>query len=166
VLVTAVLPALGAPGVVADATVRDPAGPPLSEEAAGGVRAARGAAADPWARAAFAAALRHQQAAALYLAALDAAALEVARREEAARTAIWDRLAQCETGGNWSMRGDRYSGGVGFYNGTWDAFGGREFAENAGRATREQQIVVAERVRAFNGGSLVGAWGCGAVAGG
>jgi hypothetical protein len=55
------------------------------------------------------------------------------------------------------MRGARFSGGLGFYNGTWDAFGGREFASNAGNATREQQIVVAERVRARFGYT---GWGC------
>lgn len=58
----------------------------------------------------------------------------------------WDRMAYCETGGNWKMTGSRYSGGVGFYNGTWDAWGGREFAPLAGQATREQQIIVANRV--------------------
>jgi len=58
----------------------------------------------------------------------------------------WDRMAACETGGNWSMTGPRYSGGVGFYNGTWDAWGGREFAPLAGQATREEQIIVANRV--------------------
>jgi hypothetical protein len=71
--------------------------------------------------------------------------------------AVWDRLARCETGGNWSMRGSRFSGGVGFYNGTWDSFGGREFASNAGLATREQQIIVAERVRSRFGYT---GWGC------
>jgi hypothetical protein len=69
----------------------------------------------------------------------------------------WDGIARCETGGNWSMRGSRYSGGLGFYNGTWNSFGGREFAANAGMATREQQIVVAERVYARYG---LSGWGC------
>jgi hypothetical protein len=83
--------------------------------------------------------------------------LQAAAQARAADEAVWDRLAQCETGGNWSMRGARYSGGLGFYNGTWDAFGGREFAPNAGMATREQQITVAERVRAQYGYT---GWGC------
>ncbi len=86
-----------------------------------------------------------------------AAQLAAAAQARAAQDAVWDRLAQCETGGNWSMRGARYSGGLGFYNGTWDAFGGREFAPNAGMATRDQQIVVAERVRAQFGYT---GWGC------
>jgi hypothetical protein len=69
----------------------------------------------------------------------------------------WDGIARCETAGNWSMRGSTFSGGLGFYNGTWNAFGGREFAPNAGMATREQQIVVAERVYARYG---LSGWGC------
>jgi hypothetical protein len=69
----------------------------------------------------------------------------------------WDGIARCETGGNWSMQGPRYSGGLGFANSTWDAFGGREFAPNAGLASREQQIVVAERVHARYG---LSGWGC------
>ncbi len=69
----------------------------------------------------------------------------------------WDGIARCETGGNWSMQGPRYSGGLGFANTTWDAFGGREFAPNAGLASREQQIVVAERVHARYG---LSGWGC------
>lgn len=95
-------------------------------------------------------------------AAEEAAALEaLARAQREASSGIpdsyWDRMAQCETGGNWSMVGSRYSGGLGFYNGTWDAFGGREFAARAGQATREQQIVVANRIA--NEVGLSG-WGC------
>jgi Transglycosylase-like domain len=69
----------------------------------------------------------------------------------------WDGIAACETGGNWSMQGSTFSGGVGFANSTWSGFGGREFAPNAGQATREQQIVVAERVYARYG---LSGWGC------
>jgi hypothetical protein len=70
----------------------------------------------------------------------------------------WDNIARCETGGNWAMQGPEFSGGVGFYNGTWNAFGGQQFASNAGLATREQQIIVAERIRKRYGFT---AWGCG-----
>jgi len=70
---------------------------------------------------------------------------------------MWDRIAQCETGGNWGMQGPQFSGGLGFYNGTWDAFGGQNFAANAGLATREEQIIVAERIRSSVG---IGGWGC------
>ena len=46
----------------------------------------------------------------------------------------WDGIARCETGGNWSMRGASFSGGLGFYNGTWSSFGGRRV--RAQRRTR------------------------------
>jgi hypothetical protein len=69
----------------------------------------------------------------------------------------WDGIAECETGGNWSMTGSTFSGGLGFANTTWRGFGGGQFASNAGYATREQQIVVAERVYARYG---LSGWGC------
>lgn len=73
---------------------------------------------------------------------------------------VWDSLAQCETGANWSHPtvSGGFSGGLMFYSGTWNANGGQEFASTASGATREQQIVVAERILA---GSGWGAWpGC------
>jgi hypothetical protein len=76
----------------------------------------------------------------------------------ARRTGVdWEGIAGCETGGNWQMRGSTFSGGLGFANSTWSSFGGREFAPNAGMASREQQIVVAERVYARYG---LSGWGC------
>ncbi len=72
------------------------------------------------------------------------------------RTAQWDELARCENGGDWSVV-DRYGGGLGIYIGTWHAFGGDDFASNPGHATKEQQIVVAERIYACYG---ISGWGC------
>jgi LysM repeat protein len=66
---------------------------------------------------------------------------------------VWDRLAQCESGGNWGIStGNGYSGGLQFAPGTWRANGGSGSAHNASRA---EQIRVAERVRASQGW---GAW--------
>jgi LysM repeat protein len=66
---------------------------------------------------------------------------------------VWDRLAQCESGGNWGINsGNGYSGGLQFASGTWRANGGTGSAHNASRA---EQIRVAERVRASQGW---GAW--------
>ena len=67
-----------------------------------------------------------------------------------------DELARCETGGNWAANtGNGYGGGVQFAHGpgwsTWRAFGGTEFTADPWDATREQQIVVAERVLARSG---------------
>jgi len=61
---------------------------------------------------------------------------------------VWDDLAECESGGNWAINtGNGYFGGLQFLGSTWVAYGGREFAARADLATREQQIVVAERIR-------------------
>jgi hypothetical protein len=71
---------------------------------------------------------------------------------DAATTATWDRLARCESGGDWaSNTGNGYYGGLQFAPGTWRAFGGRQFAKRADLATRPQQIAVAERVLAEQG---------------
>jgi resuscitation-promoting factor RpfA len=73
-----------------------------------------------------------------------------------ADAATWDRLAQCESGGNWSINtGNGYFGGLQFHPATWRGHGGGEFASSAHQATREQQITVAERVLATQGW---GAW--------
>jgi hypothetical protein len=65
---------------------------------------------------------------------------------------VWDQLAQCESGGNWAINtGNGYYGGLQFNLGTWEAYGGLEFAERPDLATREQQIIVAERLHAARG---------------
>lgn len=73
----------------------------------------------------------------------------------------WDRIAQCEAGGNWHANtGNGYYGGLQFNLGTWRANGGTGRPD---QASREQQIAVAERVRAASGG--YGAWPvCGKLA--
>lgn len=73
-----------------------------------------------------------------------------------ANGSVWDQLAQCEAGGDWSINtGNGFSGGLQFTPSTWAAFGGTEYAPAAHMATREQQIAVAERVQAGQGW---GAW--------
>ncbi|MFL0579517.1 serine hydrolase [Dietzia sp. 179-F 9C3 NHS] len=70
--------------------------------------------------------------------------------------ADWDKLAQCEAGGNWAIdTGNGYSGGLQFSAQTWTSFGGDEYAPTAAKATREQQMEVANRVLAEQGW---GAW--------
>jgi hypothetical protein len=65
---------------------------------------------------------------------------------------VWDDLARCESGGNWSINtGNGYYGGLQFSHGTWHNYGGGEFADYPHQATREEQIVVAERLRAVRG---------------
>ena len=59
----------------------------------------------------------------------------------------WDLIEQCESGGNWNINtGNGYYGGLQFSHGTWQAYGGGAFAATADRATRSQQIAIAEKV--------------------
>lgn len=68
-------------------------------------------------------------------------------------TDVWDRLAQCESGGNWSINtGNGYAGGLQFSQGTWEANGG---SGSPAAASREQQIAVAQNIVAKSGW---GAW--------
>jgi hypothetical protein len=75
---------------------------------------------------------------------------------EAASDRTWNRLAQCESGGNWHINtGNGYYGGLQFSASTWRGFGGGKYADYAHRASREQQIRIAEKV--LNGQGW-GAW--------
>jgi uncharacterized protein YabE (DUF348 family) len=66
----------------------------------------------------------------------------------------WDRIAACESGGNWAANtGNGYYGGLQFSLGTWQSYGG---SGRPDQQSREAQIAVAERVRAAEGG--YGAW--------
>lgn len=72
---------------------------------------------------------------------------------------VWDRLAECESGGNWAANtGNGYYGGLQFSLSTWRAYGGSGYPhENS----REAQIAVAQRLFEAQGG--FGAWPhCGA----
>ena len=62
-----------------------------------------------------------------------------------ATTQFWEELAQCETASNW-QDGGKYAGGLGIYQGTWENWGGDEFASTPPKATKAEQIIVANRV--------------------
>jgi resuscitation-promoting factor RpfA len=81
-----------------------------------------------------------------------------------AATTVWDKLAQCESGGNWKINtGNGYYGGVQFSARTWKAYGGATYASRANLATKAEQIAIARRVLAGQG---PGAWPvCGRRAG-
>jgi len=66
---------------------------------------------------------------------------------------VWDKLAQCESGGNWSINtGNGYYGGLQFSLSTWRAYGGSGMPN---KASREQQIAIAKKLQADAGW---GAW--------
>jgi len=71
----------------------------------------------------------------------------------AADSATWDALAQCESGGNWSINtGNGFYGGLQFTQQSWNGVG---MAGSPNGASREQQIQAAERLLAVQGW---GAW--------
>jgi Transglycosylase-like domain len=64
----------------------------------------------------------------------------------------WDAIAECESGGNWSINtGNGYYGGLQFMQSTWEGAGGLRYAPRADLATRSEQIAVASRLS-------LGAW--------
>ncbi|GGU33650.1 LysM peptidoglycan-binding domain-containing protein [Streptomyces lavendofoliae] len=85
-----------------------------------------------------------------------AAPLMGATTASAATTAEWDKVAQCESGGDWSINtGNGYYGGLQFSASTWAAYGGTAYAATADQASKSQQIQIAEKVLAGQG---KGAW--------
>jgi nucleoid-associated protein YgaU len=83
---------------------------------------------------------------------------------EATSYKVWDRVANCESSGNWHINtGNGFYGGVQFSSSTWAAYGGHKYASEANGATRMEQIEVARRVLQAQG---PGAWPvCGPRAG-
>ena len=64
--------------------------------------------------------------------------------------AKWQKVAQCEEGGNWHVRGPIYSGGLGITEVNWMAYGGWIYgAEYA--ATPAEQVAIAIKIQALNG---------------
>jgi hypothetical protein len=65
----------------------------------------------------------------------------------AATTATWDRLAQCETHGDWSADyGNGLYGGLQLSMHTWQGYGGVSYAARPDLASRPDQITVAQRL--------------------
>ncbi|MFJ8211154.1 transglycosylase family protein [Streptomyces sp. NPDC096033] len=85
-----------------------------------------------------------------------AAPLMAAGSASAATVSEWDKVAACESGGNWSINtGNGYYGGLQFSASTWAAYGGKAYAAQANQATKSQQIAIAEKVLKGQG---KGAW--------
>lgn len=82
----------------------------------------------------------------------------------AASTTTWDKVAECESSGRWNLStGNGYFGGLQFSQSTWEAYRLPGYPLQANRATKSQQITVAERVLRAQG---PGAWPvCGPRAG-
>ena len=77
-----------------------------------------------------------------------------------ARSKMWAKIAKCESGGRWHINtGNGYYGGLQFNLATWRSHGGRDFAAKPHKASKAEQITVANRLYAKRG---VQPWGgCG-----
>lgn len=74
--------------------------------------------------------------------------------QPASTDSVWDELAECESGNDWSIStGNGYYGGLQFDLSTWRAVGGSGYPN---QASKEEQIHRAEILRDTNGG--YGAW--------
>ncbi|TBT93049.1 hypothetical protein ET996_12740 [Propioniciclava tarda] len=71
---------------------------------------------------------------------------------------MWDRVAKCESGNNWSINtGNGYYGGLQFKTSTWLSNGGGAYASRADLATRAEQITIANKLYDRSG---LSAWAC------
>ena len=85
-----------------------------------------------------------------------AAPLMASGTASAATDSEWDAVAQCESGGDWSINtGNGYYGGLQFSASSWAGAGGTRYAPLPHQATKAQQIEIAEKVLAGQG---KGAW--------
>ncbi|WP_031090650.1 transglycosylase family protein [Streptomyces sp. NRRL WC-3549] len=74
----------------------------------------------------------------------------------AASADVWEKVAACESTGNWHINtGNGYYGGLQFTRSTWAAYGGTVYAARADLATKDQQMAIAEKVLDGQG---PGAW--------
>ncbi|MFF0336800.1 transglycosylase family protein [Streptomyces fimicarius] len=86
-----------------------------------------------------------------------------ATNASAASVETWDAVAQCESGGNWSINtGNGYYGGLQFSQSSWAAAGGTQYAARADLASKDQQIATAEKLLDLQG---PGAWACAGAGG-
>lgn len=79
------------------------------------------------------------------------------------RVGVWDRIAQCESGGNWSHPpvtngSGTYSGGLMIGHRWWGPNGGNQYASAPYLASKAEQIAVAETIAADIG--LDRGWQC------
>ncbi|MFE2060962.1 transglycosylase family protein [Streptomyces sp. NPDC059467] len=82
--------------------------------------------------------------------------LAVATSADAASVSTWEKVAACESSGDWGINtGNGFYGGLQFTQSTWEAYGGTGYAPRADLATKDQQIAVAEKVLDGQG---PGAW--------
>lgn len=71
--------------------------------------------------------------------------VEQLRTHKAGSVKFWEAVSWCETNHKWND-GGYYSGGLGMAQSVWEGYGGRQFASRPSKATKEEQIIVANRM--------------------
>jgi hypothetical protein len=64
---------------------------------------------------------------------------------------MWNKVAWCETHGQWHRDQPTFDGGLGISRVNWNAYGGQDFASAPHFATPEEQVIVARRIQASAG---------------
>lgn len=70
---------------------------------------------------------------------------EQLRTRKVGSVKFWEAVSWCETNHKWND-GGYYSGGLGMAQSVWQGYGGRQFASRPSKATKEEQIIVANRM--------------------
>ena len=85
-----------------------------------------------------------------------AGGMAAAPSASAAPSDVWDRVAACESGGNWNIStGNGFHGGLQFTASSWRAAGGTRYASMPHKASKSQQIAAAKNLLRMQG---PGAW--------
>lgn len=84
--------------------------------------------------------------------------MTTAHPSDAASVETWDKVAACESGGNWSINtANGYYGGLQISLTNWQHYGGTVYASRPDLASKKEQILIAEKILADQG---AGAWTC------
>jgi hypothetical protein len=70
------------------------------------------------------------------------------KTKKAGSVRFWEAVSWCETNHKWND-GGYYAGGLGIAQSAWRGFGGWQFAQSPKDATKEEQIIVANRISFF-----------------
>ncbi|MFN7318913.1 MAG: transglycosylase family protein [bacterium] len=71
--------------------------------------------------------------------------IEQLRTRKAGSVKFWEAVSWCETNHDWN-NGGYFSGGLGMAQSVWVNYGGKQFASRPPKATKEEQIIVGNRV--------------------
>jgi hypothetical protein len=70
------------------------------------------------------------------------------KTRKAGSVKFWEAISWCEVNHDWK-NGGYFSGGLGMAQSVWVNYGGKQFASRPPKATKEEQIIVANRVAFF-----------------